>query len=223
LPGKARQDLWIIQDMANALGCNWTYKHVSEVYAEMAGAMPSLDNISWERIEREDSVTYPADSPDEPGHDIVFGNGFPTKTGRGRFVPAKLVNPAEEPDLDYPLVLTTGRQLEHWHTGSMTRRATVLDDLEPEAVAYLSPHDLTRAGVNTGDYILVASRRGTIRLKARIDDRMPVGLVFIPFAYAEAAANMLTNPQLDPFGKIPEFKYCAVKIEKDQVPAQAAE
>ena len=223
LPGQARQDLWIIQDMANALGCGWNYQHVSEVYTEMAGAMPSLDNISWERIEREESVTYPADAPDKPGHDIVFGNGFPTKSGRGKFVPAKLINPAEEPDLDYPLVLTTGRQLEHWHTGSMTRRSNVLDAVEPEAVAYLSPHDLTRAGIETGDYMLVSSRRGTIRLKARIDDRMPVGLVFIPFAYAEAAANMLTNPQLDPFGKIPEFKYCAIKISKDEVPAQAAE
>jgi formate dehydrogenase major subunit len=223
LPGQARQDLWIIQDMARGLGLDWNYKHVSEVYTEMAGAMPSLENITWERIEREDSVTYPADSPTEPGHDIVFGNGFPTKSGRGKFVPAKLINPAEEPDIDYPLVLTTGRQLEHWHTGSMTRRSNVLDAVEPEAVAYVSPHDLTRAGIETGEYMLVASRRGTIRLKARIDDRMPVGLVFIPFAYAEAAANMLTNPQLDPFGKIPEFKYCAIKIEKDRVPAQAAE
>ncbi|WP_376963635.1 formate dehydrogenase subunit alpha [Azospirillum sp. A26] len=222
LPGEARQDLWIIQDMARGLGLNWTYTHVSEVFTEMVGAMPSLANISWERVEREGSVTYPVDGPDQPGHDIVFGNGFPTKTGRGRFVPARPINPAETPDLDYPLVLTTGRQLEHWHTGSMTRRSSVLDAVEPEAVAYVSPHDLTRAGMRTGDYMLVSSRRGTIRLKARIDDRMPVGLVFIPFAYAEAAANVLTNPQLDPFGKIPEFKYCAIRIEKAQM-VEAAE
>ncbi len=222
MPGEARQDLWIIQDMARGLGLNWNYTHVSEVFAEMVGAMPSLANITWERVEREGSVTYPVDGPDEPGHDIVFGNGFPTKSGRGRFVPARPINPAETPDLDYPLVLTTGRQLEHWHTGSMTRRSSVLDAVEPEAVAYVSPHDLTRAGMRSGDYMLVSSRRGTIRLKARIDDRMPVGLVFIPFAYAEAAANVLTNPQLDPFGKIPEFKYCAIKIERTQV-AEAAE
>ncbi len=222
MPGEARQDLWIIQDMARGLGLNWNYTHVSEVFAEMVGAMPSLANITWERVEREGSVTYPVDGPDQPGHDIVFGNGFPTQSGRGRFVPARPINPAETPDLDYPLVLTTGRQLEHWHTGSMTRRSSVLDAVEPEAVAYVSPHDLTRAGMRSGDYMLVSSRRGTIRLKARIDDRMPVGLVFIPFAYAEAAANVLTNPQLDPFGKIPEFKYCAIKIERAQV-AEAAE
>ena len=222
MPGEARQDLWIIQDMARGLGLNWNYTHVSQVFAEMVGAMPSLANITWERVEREGSVTYPVDGPDQPGHDIVFGNGFPTQSGRGRFVPARPINPAETPDLDYPLVLTTGRQLEHWHTGSMTRRSTVLDAVEPEAVAYVSPHDLTRAGMRTGDYMLVSSRRGTIRLKARIDDRMPVGLVFIPFAYAEAAANVLTNPQLDPYGKIPEFKYCAIKIEKAEM-AEAAE
>ncbi|MBP2297359.1 formate dehydrogenase subunit alpha [Azospirillum picis] len=214
LPGQARQDLWIIQEMARGLGLDWDYRHARDVFAEMAGAMPSLANITWERVEREGSVTYPVDSPDEPGHDIVFGNGFPTKSGRGRIVPATPINPAEMPDADYPLVLTTGRQLEHWHTGSMTRRSSVLDAVEPEAVAYVSPQDLTRAGLGAGDCMQVSSRRGTIRLKARVDDRMPVGLVFIPFAYAEAAANLLTNPQLDPFGKIPEFKYCAIRIGK---------
>jgi len=205
------------------MGLDWKYTHARDVFHEMTLAMPSLANITWDRVNREDSVTYPCDAPDEPGHDIVFGDGFPTTSGRGRLVPAKLINPAEEPDREYPLVLTTGRQLEHWHTGSMTRRASVLDDLEPEAVAYVSPHDLTRAGIETGDYMTVSTRRGTIRLKARIDDRMPVGLVFIPFAYAEAAANILTNPQLDPYGKIPEFKYCAARIEPIRAPAEAAE
>jgi len=223
LPGEARQDLDIIIDMAKAMGLDWKYTHARDVFHEMTLAMPSLANITWDRVNREDSVTYPCDAPDEPGHDIVFGDGFPTTSGRGRLVPAKLINPAEEPDREYPLVLTTGRQLEHWHTGSMTRRASVLDDLEPEAVAYVSPHDLTRAGIETGDYMTVSTRRGTIRLKARIDDRMPVGLVFIPFAYAEAAANILTNPQLDPYGKIPEFKYCAARIEPIRAPAEAAE
>jgi formate dehydrogenase major subunit len=213
LPGQARRDLDIIIDLAKGLGLDWGYKHVSEVFTEMVSVMPSLQNITWERVERENSVTYPVDGPDVPGHDIVFGDGFPTANGRGRFVPATLISPAEEPDTEYPMVLTTGRQLEHWHTGSMTRRSSVLDDLEPEAVAYVSARDMERLGSQTGEFIQVSTRRGAIRLKARIDGMIPPGLIFIPFAYAEAAANVLTNPQLDPFGKIPEFKYCAARIE----------
>ena len=120
----------------------------------------------------------------------------------------------EEPDAQYSLVLTTGRQLEHWHTGAMTRRASVLDELEPEAVASLAPGDLRQMGLKPGDPIRVATRRGAIELKARADGSVPQGMVFIPFCYAEAAANILTNPQLDPFGKIPEFKYCAARVEK---------
>jgi formate dehydrogenase major subunit len=213
LPGQARQDLDIIIDLANRLGCGWTYDHVSQVFAEMASVMPSLANITWDRVANENSVTYPCDGPDEPGHDIVFDDGFPTKNGRARFVPAQLVSPAEEPDTEYPFVLTTGRQLEHWHTGSMTRRSQVLDDLEPEAVAYVSARDMERLGSRTGELIQVSTRRGSIRLKARIDGAIPPGLIFIPFTFAEAAANVLTNPQLDPFGKIPEYKYCAARVE----------
>jgi formate dehydrogenase major subunit len=220
LPGQARQDLDIIIELANRLGCDWRYAHVSEVFAEMAAAMPSLNNITWERVAREYSVTYPCDAPDEPGQDIVFGNGFPTATGRAKFVPAQLVSPAEEPDTEYPFVLTTGRQLEHWHTGSMTRRSQVLDDLEPEAVAYVSARDLERWGsvrrADAGD-----DRRGRDPAESPHRRAHPAGLVFIPFAYAEAAANILTNPQLDPFGKIPEFKFCAARARA--VPAMAAE
>jgi formate dehydrogenase major subunit len=218
LPGQAREDWAIIVDLAGRLGLNWTYAHPRDVFGEMTRAMPSLANITWDRLMRENSVTYPCDGPDQPGHDIVFGNGFPTVSGRARFVPAQIVPPAEEPDAEYPFVLTTGRQLEHWHTGSMTRRASVLDDLEPEAVAYVSSADLRRLGLKAGDSIRVATRRGAIELKARVDGAIPTGLIFIPFAYAEAAANVLTNPQLDPFGKIPEFKFCAARLE----PAQTA-
>src|SRR5215207_5788746 len=221
LPGAARPDLDILVDLARALGLDWRYGHPREVFAEMTRAMPSLAHITWERLEREGSVTYPCDGPEEPGHDIVFGNGFPTPSGRGRLVPARLIAPAEEPDRDYPLVLTTGRQLEHWHTGSMTRRSEVLDALEPEAVAYVAARDLERLGLRSGDAIRVTTRRGSIALKARIDGAIPPGLIFIPFAFAEAAANVLTNPQLDPFGKIPEFKYCAAKIEPAETAAAA--
>src|SRR6202007_1670301 len=180
--------------------------------------MPSLDNITWDRVDRESSVTYPCDAPDQPGNDIVFGEGFPTASGRGRLVPAAIIPPAEEPDAEYPMVLSTGRQLEHWHTGAMTRRADVLDELEPEAVASLAPAELRRLGVSAGAPVRVTTRRGGIVLKARADSAVAPGQVFIPFCYAEAAANVLTNPQLDPFGKIPEYKFCAAKVE----PATAA-
>jgi formate dehydrogenase major subunit len=213
LPGDAREDLFLIIEIAKRLGLDWTYTHPRDVFAEMKRAMPSLDNITWERLERESSVTYPCDAEDKPGNDIVFGDGFPTPSGRGKLVPVQLVSPAEEPDETYPMVLTTGRQLEHWHTGAMTRRASVLDDLEPEAVASLAPGDLRRMGLTPGALIRVTTRRGAIELKARADGAIPPGMVFIPFCYAEAAANILTNPQLDPFGKIPEFKYCAAKVE----------
>jgi formate dehydrogenase major subunit len=214
LPGEAREDIWIIQELARRIGLKWNYPHVKDVFAEMKKAMPSLDHITWDRLERESSVTYPCSADDKPGDEIVFGDGFPTKNGRGRLVPVGLVSPAEQPDAEYPLVLTTGRQLEHWHTGAMTRRASVLDALESEAHVSMSPGDLNRMGVSAGSMIRVKTRRGAIELKARPDNAIPPGMVFIPFCYAEAAANILTNPQLDPFGKIPEFKYCAARVEK---------
>jgi formate dehydrogenase major subunit len=212
-PGEARQDWWLIQELARRMGCDWSYGHPSEVFAEMAEIMPSLANITWERLEREDSVTYPCDAPDQPGNEIIFGDGFPTASGRGKIVPAGLVPPDELPDETYPMVLTTGRLLEHWHTGAMTRRAGVLDHLEPEAVACLSPGDVGRFGIAPGSFVKVETRRGTVVLKVRQDRDVPDGMVFIPFCFAEAAANLLTNPQLDPYGKIPEFKFCAARVE----------
>ncbi len=213
LPGETRQDLWIIQEIARRLGLDWNYKGPADVFAEMKLGMPSLDNITWERLERESSVMYPCSAPDQPGEDIVFGEGFPTNSGRGRLVPVEIRPPAEEPDAQYPMVLMTGRQLEHWHTGAMTRRASVLDAIEPEAVANLSPSDLERMGLAPGAMIRVTTRRGAIELKARADSDVPPGMVSIPFCYTEAAANLLTIPQLDPYGKIPEFKYCAARVE----------
>ncbi|MBI3434205.1 MAG: formate dehydrogenase subunit alpha [Proteobacteria bacterium] len=223
LPGEARPDWWITQDIANRMGVNWTYTHPREIYAEMAALMPSLDNISWERIERESSVTYPSDAPDKPGRAVVFGDGFPRPGRLGKLVAAKLTPPDERPDADFPMILTTGRQLEHWHTGAMTRRATMLDALEPGAVACLSRREISRLAIAPGERVRVSTRRGVIELAVRQDDSVPDGVVFIPFAYAEAAANLLTNPALDPFGKIPEFKFCAAKVEPLVVGRQAAE
>jgi formate dehydrogenase major subunit len=213
LPGDTRQDLWIIVELAKRLGLPWTYTHPSQVYAEMMLAMPSLDNINWERLERESSVIYPCLGPDQPGEAVVFGDGFPTTSGRARLMSVDVLPPAEVPDREYPLVLMTGRQLEHWHTGAMTRRAEVLDLLEPGPTASLNPITLARYGVVPGQIVRVTTRRGTIELTARADRAVQDGIIFIPFAYVEAAANVLTNPQLDPIGKIPEYKYCAVKIE----------
>jgi formate dehydrogenase major subunit len=223
MPGEARQDWWIIQEIARRMGLGWTYGHPRDVFGEMAQIMPSFKNITWARLERDSAVTYPCPAPDSPGLDIVFGDGFPTASKRGKLVPAMYVPPGEPTDDEYPMVLTTGRQLEHWHTGAMTRRASVLDALEPEAIACLSPQDVRRLGIEGGSIVKVSTRRGAIELKARVDAAVPAGMIFIPFCYAEAAANLLTSPQLDPLGKIPEFKFCAARIEPRAQRATAAE
>jgi formate dehydrogenase major subunit len=216
-PGDARADLWIIQEIAKRVGLNWNYQGehdgVAEVYDEMRQAMhAAINGITWERLERESSVTYPCLTAEDPGEPTVFIDHFATDDGRVHLVPADIIPANERPDSDYPFVLITGRQLEHWHTGSMTRRATVLDALEPMATASMCGADIQRLGVDAGDVITIASRRGQVTLRVRRDDGTPQGAVFVPFAYYEAAANMMTNPALDPFGKIPEFKYCAVAI-----------
>ncbi len=213
LPGDARQDWWIIQELANRLGLGWDYSHPKDVYDEMRQTMDSLGGIPWERLEREDSVTYPCDGDDQPGHDIIFADGFPTENGRAKLVPAQVTPPDELPDDDYPLVLTTGRMLEHWHTGAMTRRAANLNALEPVAVASFHPRQMADLGFSAGDTVRVESRRGAIQIAVRADTDVPEGMVFIPFCFNEAAANLLTNPKLDPYGKIPDFKFCAVKAE----------
>jgi formate dehydrogenase major subunit len=213
LPGEARQDLWIIRDIGKGLGLDWNYQHVAEVYDEMRGAMPSIAGITWDRLNESSSVTYPCADADDPGQGVVFIEDFPTANGRAKLVAAKSIPADEQPDAEYPLILITGRQLEHWHTGSMTRRAQVLDALEPVPVIYVNARDLENLGVAAGDEIVARSRRGEIRAYARPDGALKQGEVFIPFCYHEAAANLLTNEALDPFGKIPEFKFCAIRLE----------
>ena len=213
LPGEARQDLWIIRDIGKGLGLDWNYSHVAEVYDEMRGAMPSITGITWERLNAFSSVTYPCADENDPGQSVVFANDFPTANGKARLVAAKSISPDEQPDAEYPLILITGRQLEHWHTGSMTRRAQVLDALEPVPVIYVNQRDLEAMGVLAGAEIVAKSRRGELRAYARPDGALKQGEVFIPFCYHEAAANLLTNEALDPFGKIPEFKFCAIRLE----------
>jgi len=222
-PGDARQDLWIIQQMARRLGLEWDDADVSAVFDEMRRTMPSIAGITWERLQREHAVTYPCTAEGDPGQPVVFTEAFPTASGRARFVPADVIPADERPDADYPTVLLTGRQLEHWHTGSMTRRAAVLDALEPDPVALIHPLDLAALGGQPGDVVTIASRRGAVSLYARADESSPRGAVFVAFCYYEAAINKLTNPVLDPFGKIPEFKYCAVRVTLGgSAPAQAS-
>ncbi len=211
-PGDARQDLWIIQQIAQRLGLDWNYSHVSEVFDEMRHTMPSIAGITWDRLQHEHAVTYPCRAEGDPGEPVVFVEDFPREDGKARFVPADIIPADEKPDADYPMVLITGRQLEHWHTGSMTRRASVLDAIEPDPVALVHPLDLEALGVQPGQPITLQSRRGEVTLYARVDDGSPRGAIFVPFCYYEAAINRLTNPALDPFGKIPEFKYCAIRI-----------
>ena len=212
-PGDAREDWKIINDLANALGLKWSYKHISEVFDEMSKIMPSLNNITWERLENEDSVTYPCDAEDSPGNDIIFIDGYPTEDNKGKIVPAQLISPAEIPDKEYPMILTTGRLLEHWHTGAMTRNSEVLDSLEPTPIISMNSRDMSKLGIDAGDMVKVSTRRGDLEVAVRKDWQLPMGMVFMPFCFSEAAANILTNPVLDPFGKIPEFKFCAAKIE----------
>ncbi len=218
LPGDARPDWWIVQEIARRMGLDWDYGGPAEVFAEMKEVMGSLDNITWQRLQREHAVAYPCPAPDHPGKGVVFEERFPTASGRARLVPVEVEPPAETPDEAFPLILTTGRTLVHWHTGAITRHAEVLDSLEPTPFCAMNRHDLERLGIAPGAEVRVATRRGAITLMARQDPAVPEGVVFIPFCYHEAAANILTNPQLDPFGKIPEFKFCACRVE----PAETA-
>jgi formate dehydrogenase major subunit len=209
-PGDARQDLWIIQEIANRLGCNWNYTGPEDVFNEMRQAMTSIAGMTWERLNNEDSLTYPLEHVGDPGQPVIFTDGFPTQSGRGKFVPAKYIHADELPDNEYPLIFITGRQLEHWHTGSMTRHSPTLDAIEPDPVVSVNPEDLSKLGVEPGGLIAIESRRGKITAYARADMGIQKGSIFMAFCYNEASANLITNEALDPAAKIPEFKFCAV-------------
>jgi formate dehydrogenase major subunit len=216
-PGDARPDWWIVQELARRLGLPWRYAGPADVYREMRRCMPSIEQISWERLLRDRAVTYPCAGDDDPGKAIVFGEGFPTDSTRARLVPAALSTEHERPDREYPMILTTGRNLEHWHTGVMTRRSAVLDELEPVAVAMLCAADLARLGLAPGDQARVVTRRGAVELRVRLDDAVPAGMIFMPFCWTEAPANLLTSAVLDPVGKIPGSKYCSARVERVEI------
>ncbi|MEO1017293.1 MAG: formate dehydrogenase subunit alpha [Pseudomonadota bacterium] len=221
LRGEARPDWWITQELARRLGEPWNYEDPAEIFTEMKQVMPSLENITWSRLEQESSVAYPCPEPDHPGQSIVFSDGFPTESGRAKLVPASVLPPDELPDHEFPLILTTGRTLEHWHTGAITRRASYLDELEPEAFVTMNPADLKKLALEPGEFARIETRRGSIELSTRRDSAIPEGVIFVPFCFAEAAANLLTNPQLDPDGKIPEYKFCAARAMRAHQQAAA--
>jgi formate dehydrogenase major subunit len=193
------------------MGLNWNYQGPKDVFNEMRLAMDSIAGMTWERLEHEDSLTYPLEQEGDPGQPIIFTDGFPTVTGRGKFVPASYTQADELPDEHFPFIFITGRQLEHWHTGSMTRHSETLNALEPDPVVSIHPEDLVKLGIRAGEIITLESRRGKLSAYARAEMSIQKGTIFMAFCYNEASANLLTNEALDPAAKIPEFKFCAIK------------
>ncbi|MDA0917333.1 MAG: formate dehydrogenase subunit alpha [Proteobacteria bacterium] len=211
-PHNARQDWWIIQEIGRRMGLSWNYKSPRDIFIEMKLVMPSLNNISWERLERDGYVTYPASSEDKPGEDIIFMDGFPTSNNLAKIIPVKIIQPNDEINKDFPFILSTGRMLEHWHTGTMTRRSVVLDKIEPYPIIFINSKDVKKYLLDLNKEVIIETRRGKIQIKLRCDDNLLPGMIFLPFCFTEAAANILTKSDLDPIGKIPELKFSAAKI-----------
>jgi predicted molibdopterin-dependent oxidoreductase YjgC len=214
--GQARPDWQIVCDLAKRIekrlgrqnSAYWDYQHPSQVMDEMGSLVPEYAGIKYHRIDKVGLQT-PVYDEEHPGTPFLFSQTFPR--GRGKFHPLEYQPAAEMPDEEYPFILTTGRVLEHWHGGTMTRHSW-LDDLFPEAMVEMNPADAARLGLKFGDPVRVTSRRGTIVLRARVTEKAIVGVVFIPFHFAEAAANLLTIDVVDPQAKIPEYKACAVRV-----------
>ncbi|MFI7673808.1 formate dehydrogenase subunit alpha [Actinophytocola sp. NPDC049390] len=212
-PGEARVDWEIVQDIARRVGLDWHYGSPSEIFDEMVALMPSYANLKHENLGLSGKL-YPNEDPDHSdGTIVLFDERFNTDDGLAHLVPAQWLPAKELPDAEYPLVLNTGRLLEHWHTGSMTRRSFALDTISPIAEVYMHPKDAADRGLAHGELVRVRSRRGVIELRVRISHREQIGNCFIPFHFREAAANLLTIDEIDPYGKIPEFKFCAIQVE----------
>ena len=212
LPGEARLDWEILCELSTRMGYAMDYASPEEVFGEFAALTDAYSTFSYDNLGETGKLWPNPDPVADDGPVVLFGDGFPTESGRAKFVPAEWSEARELPNDEYPFVLNTGRLLEHWHTGSMTRRSKALDEIEPEAFVSIHPADAEELGVAQGDFVEVASRRGKIALTLRISDRDRQGVVFIPFHFREAAANLLTLDELDPDGKIPGFKFCAVRV-----------
>jgi formate dehydrogenase major subunit len=213
-PGQARLDWRIIQDISNRIGLEMDYDSPSEIFDELVSVMPNYAGLSYDNLGATGKL-YPNPDPEHSdGTIVLFDERFGTPDGKAHLVPAEWLPAKELPDEEFPFVLNTGRLLEHWHTGSMTRRSFALDAIQPEAHVYLNPGDAAEMGVTSGDFVRVSSRRGSIELRARLSHRDTPGTCFVPFHFREAAANLLTIDEIDPTGKIPEFKFCAVRVER---------
>jgi len=210
--GDSRPDWWIVCQVAKKLDTKgFDYSDPSDIMEEIRNLTPSYGGINYRRLEN-GGLQWPCPSDDHPGTPILHTNIF--TRGKGRFIPLKYVPSDEMPDEDYPLILTTGRSLYHFHTGTMTRKVSGLNIIEPEGVVEMSPQDASQLSIAQGDKVKVSSRRGEVITKAKVTEALPPGVVFMTFHFAESAANILTNPKLDPVSKIPELKVCAVKVEK---------
>ena len=214
-PENVKQDWWIIQEIAKRMGLDWNYQSPKDIFNEMKLIMPSLNNISWERLERDGFVTYPVESEFELGQDIIFNDGFPTLNKLAKITPTKLIMPNDELSKEFPLVLSTGRLLEHWHTGTMTRKAIILDKLEPDPIIFMNENDRKFYDLDLNKKVKIRTRRGEININVRLDDDLLPGMIFLPFCFKEAAANILTNSTLDPIGKIPELKFSAASVHQN--------
>ena len=218
LPGEARADWDIVTDLANRMGAGWQYDNPAAIFDEMATVTPSYAGISHQRLEA-GGIQWPCPTPDHPGTPILHTERF--TRGLGFLAPVDYRPPAEEPDEEYPLILSTGRILFHWHGGTMSRRSPGLDAIAPESLVELNPEDAAELGIADGDHVCVSSRRGEVAAKATVTTRSPRGTIFMTFHYAEAAANLLTIGAVDPTAKIPEYKVCAVRVQKLQPEAAA--
>jgi len=212
-PGQARRDLDILMELSNRLGLATQWTDSAGVMDEIARVTPSWRGVSHAKLRREGSVQYPVPTPESKGTPFLFADGFPTEDGRAIFIPVEFLPPFELPDQDFPFVLNSGRQMYHWHTGTMTRRSEGLDAREPLPVVEMNATDALDLGVSEGDTVRITSRRGSLLISVRVSERQARGQVFIPMHYREAAVNLLTNPRLDPYAKIASFKVSAVRIE----------
>jgi formate dehydrogenase alpha subunit len=219
LPGEARPDWQIIGDLANRMGAGWHYDSPAAVFDEMAAVTPQYAGISHERLAA-GGIQWPCPAPDHPGTPILHRERF--TRGRGFLAPVDHRPPAEETDDDYPLILSTGRILYHWHGGTLSRRSPGLEAIAPESLVEIHPADATSLGIADGDRVRVASRRGEVVARAQLTRRSPRGTIFMNFHFAEAATNLLTISAVDPTAKIPEYKVCAVRVERlEEQPAPA--
>jgi formate dehydrogenase major subunit len=212
-PGDARVDYEIVQDIARRVGLDWNYSSPREVFDEMVSVMPSYANLSYDNLGLTGKLYPNSDPENSDGTVVMFAEEFNTDDGLAHLVPAEWLPAKELPNEEYPFILNTGRLLEHWHTGSMTRRSFALDTIQPRAQVYMHPADAAECGLTHGAMARVSSRRGTIALAVKVSHAEARGNCFIPFHFREAAANLLTIDEIDPYGKIPEFKFCAVRIE----------